>query len=247
MAFLFIQYTASRKGFRVHHQSLISWSVLMLSSLTLLSHAVFHIVLVIEGDQWSTVDAQWDQLIGFIRVQSWKTLLREYFLDGFGLEEGGIRASSVYSSSHEIEEHDNEQPLDGLQDRVNLLKRLSGDINEEVDRHNHMLDRMGNDMDASRGVLSGTMDKFKMCMRYLAHNGFFEIVRIHDNIEEKEAYALTVVSELHPEHNKSFNETMASDSQMMNLVLRDCNWVLEGLESIVDVGGGTGITVKITC
>ncbi|KAG5016691.1 hypothetical protein JHK85_022827 [Glycine max] len=35
---------------------------------------------------------------------------------------------------------------------------------------------------------------------------------------------------------------MASDSQMMNLVLRDCNWVLEGLESIVDVGGGTGIT-----
>ncbi|KAG5016692.1 hypothetical protein JHK82_022344 [Glycine max] len=96
--------------------------------------------------------------------------------DGFGLEEGGIRASSVYSSSHEIEEHDNEQPLDGLQDRVNLLKRLSGDINEEVDRHNHMLDRM--------------------CMRYLAHNGFFEIVRIHDNIEEKEAYALTVVSEL---------------------------------------------------
>lgn len=80
MAFLFIQYTASRKGFRVHHQSLISWSVLMLSSLTLLSHAVFHIVLVIEGDQWSTVDAQWDQLIGFIRVQSWKTLLREYFL-----------------------------------------------------------------------------------------------------------------------------------------------------------------------
>ncbi|KAG4396639.1 hypothetical protein GLYMA_19G238300v4 [Glycine max] len=52
----------------------------MLSSLTLLSHAVFHIVLVIEGDQWSTVDAQWAQLIGFIRVQSWKTLLREYFL-----------------------------------------------------------------------------------------------------------------------------------------------------------------------
>ncbi|KAG5137612.1 hypothetical protein JHK82_022343 [Glycine max] len=36
---------------------------------------------------------------------------------------------------------------------------------------------------------------------------------------------------------------MASDSQMMNLVLRDCNWVLEGLESIVDVGGGTGITL----
>ncbi|TKY61456.1 Piezo-type mechanosensitive ion channel-like [Spatholobus suberectus] len=80
MAFLFIQYTASRKGFPVCQQSLISWSVLILSSLTLLSHAVFHIVLAIEGDQWSTADAQWAQLIGFVRVQSWRTLPSEYFL-----------------------------------------------------------------------------------------------------------------------------------------------------------------------
>ncbi|KAL2329867.1 hypothetical protein Fmac_017448 [Flemingia macrophylla] len=46
--------------------------------------------------------------------------------------------------------------------------------------------------------------------------------------------------------NKLFNEAMASDSQMMNLALRDCK-VFEGLESIVDVGGGTGITAKIIC
>ncbi|GAU46881.1 hypothetical protein TSUD_25980, partial [Trifolium subterraneum] len=80
-----------------------------------------------------------------------------------GIEEGGIRSSSLYSSgsSHEIDEHDNEQAIDGLQDRVNLLKRLSGDIHEEVDNHNRMLDHMGNDMDSSRGILSGTMDKFK--------------------------------------------------------------------------------------
>ncbi|EOX94520.1 BET1P/SFT1P-like protein 14A isoform 3 [Theobroma cacao] len=77
-----------------------------------------------------------------------------------GIEEGGIRASSSYS--HEIDEHDNERAVEGLQDRVNLLKRLSGDIHEEVESHNRMLDRMGNDMDASRGILSGTMDKFKM-------------------------------------------------------------------------------------
>eukprot|EP00256_Glycine_max_P038341 XP_006586449.2 flavonoid 4'-O-methyltransferase-like [Glycine max] len=135
-------------------------------------------------------------------------------------------------------------------------------------------------------------------MRYLAHNGFFEIVRIHDNIE---AYALTAASELlvksselslapmveyflepncqgawnqlkrwvheedltvfevslgtpfwdfinkDPAYNKSFNEAMACDSQMLNLAFRDCNWVFEGLESIVDVGGGTGITAKIIC
>ncbi|KAF8085232.1 hypothetical protein N665_0034s0129 [Sinapis alba] len=77
-----------------------------------------------------------------------------------GIEEGGIRAASSYSS-HEIDEHENERALEGLQDRVILLKRLSGDINEEVDAHNRMLDRMGNDMDSSRGILSGTMDRFK--------------------------------------------------------------------------------------
>ncbi|KAL2329844.1 hypothetical protein Fmac_017425 [Flemingia macrophylla] len=33
-------------------------------------------------------------------------------------------------------------------------------------------------------------------MHYLAHKGFFEIVRIPDNIEEPEAYALTAASEL---------------------------------------------------
>ncbi|KAH9729463.1 Bet1-like SNARE 1-1 [Citrus sinensis] len=94
-----------------------------------------------------------------------------------GIEEGGIRASSSYS--HEIDEHDNERALEGLQDRVNLLKRLSGDINEEVDTHNRMLERMGNDMDASRGVLSGTMDKFKMVggiddQLYVSMTGVFE-------------------------------------------------------------------------
>ncbi|KAL5981403.1 hypothetical protein ACLOJK_015458 [Asimina triloba] len=39
-----------------------------------------------------------------------------------GIEEGGIRASSLYSA-HEIDEHDNERSIDGLQDRVNILKR----------------------------------------------------------------------------------------------------------------------------
>ncbi|KAJ7977275.1 bet1-like SNARE 1-1 [Quillaja saponaria] len=92
-----------------------------------------------------------------------------------GIEEGGIRASSSYSS-HEIDEHDNEGAIDGLQDRVNLLKRLSGDINEEVENHNRMLDRMGNDMDASRGVLSGTMDKFKMVFETKSSRRMFSLV-----------------------------------------------------------------------
>ncbi|CAL5191106.1 unnamed protein product [Lathyrus oleraceus] len=50
-----------------------------------------------------------------------------------------------------------------------------------------------------------------------------------------------------PEHNRLFNETMASDIDVIKLALKDCNFVFEGLESIVDVGGGTGTMGKIIC
>ncbi|XP_042031036.1 bet1-like SNARE 1-2 [Salvia splendens] len=76
------------------------------------------------------------------------------------LEAGGLRASSSYSSG--LDDHNNEQTMDSLHDRVSFLKRLTGDIHEEVETHNRMLDRMGNAMDASRGIMSGTMDRFKM-------------------------------------------------------------------------------------
>ncbi|XP_073274815.1 bet1-like SNARE 1-1 [Primulina huaijiensis] len=91
-----------------------------------------------------------------------------------GIEEGGIRSSSSYS--HEIDEQENDRAIDGLQDRVAILKRLSGDINEEVETHNRMLDRMGNDMDTSRGVLSGTMDKFKMVFEKKSSRSMFTLV-----------------------------------------------------------------------
>ncbi|GFY80530.1 SART-1 family [Actinidia rufa] len=63
-----------------------------------------------------------------------------------GIEEGGIRASSSYSS-HEIDEQDNDRAMDG-----------------------------GNDMDASRGVLSGTMDKFKMVFETKSSRRTFTLV-----------------------------------------------------------------------
>ncbi|KAL6989850.1 Bet1-like SNARE 1-2, partial [Sarracenia purpurea var. burkii] len=82
-------------------------------------------------------------------------------LDGFNnIEEGGIRASSSYSQ--EIDEHSNDTAINSLQDRVSFLKGLTGDIHEEVESHNRLLDRMGNKMDASRGMMSGTIDRFKM-------------------------------------------------------------------------------------
>ncbi|XP_004497854.1 bet1-like SNARE 1-2 [Cicer arietinum] len=86
---------------------------------------------------------------------------RSSLLDGIdSLEEGGLRASSSYAP--EINEHDNDKAIESLHDKVTFLKRLTGDIHEEVETHNSLLDRVGNKMDGSRGMMLGTMDRFKM-------------------------------------------------------------------------------------
>ncbi|KAK3207067.1 hypothetical protein Dsin_021113 [Dipteronia sinensis] len=51
--------------------------------------------------------------------------------------------------------------------------------------------------------------------------------------------------EQNPEFNTLFSQAMASDSQMANLVVKDCKPIFEGLNSMVDVGGGTGSFSKI--
>ncbi|KAK0577954.1 hypothetical protein LWI29_002833 [Acer saccharum] len=51
--------------------------------------------------------------------------------------------------------------------------------------------------------------------------------------------------EQNPEFNTLFNKAMASDSQMANLVVKDCKPIFEGLNSLVDVGGGTGSLSRI--
>ncbi|KAE9461859.1 hypothetical protein C3L33_06198, partial [Rhododendron williamsianum] len=48
-----------------------------------------------------------------------------------------------------------------------------------------------------------------------------------------------------PKFNHTFNEAMASDSKMMNFVVGECKAVFEGLSSLVDVGGGTGLIARI--
>jgi hypothetical protein len=48
-----------------------------------------------------------------------------------------------------------------------------------------------------------------------------------------------------PNHLKSFNDAMESDSHMVRLAINDCKFVFDGLTSLVDVGGGTGNTAKI--
>ncbi|XP_015874993.3 trans-resveratrol di-O-methyltransferase [Ziziphus jujuba] len=52
-------------------------------------------------------------------------------------------------------------------------------------------------------------------------------------------------AEQNPAFNSLFNEAMASDSGMLNLSIRDCEPVFQGLGSLVDVGGGTGKVCRI--
>ncbi|KAJ8761432.1 hypothetical protein K2173_001563 [Erythroxylum novogranatense] len=47
------------------------------------------------------------------------------------------------------------------------------------------------------------------------------------------------------EFNQLFNQAMACDSRMMNLVIRECKPIIEGVDSFVDVGGGTGSLARI--
>ncbi|XAR72586.1 hypothetical protein NMG60_11019278 [Bertholletia excelsa] len=48
-----------------------------------------------------------------------------------------------------------------------------------------------------------------------------------------------------PRLNKFFNEAMASDARLVtSVVIRDCKGCFEKLNSLVDVGGGTGVVAK---
>ncbi|XP_022724600.1 trans-resveratrol di-O-methyltransferase-like [Durio zibethinus] len=48
-----------------------------------------------------------------------------------------------------------------------------------------------------------------------------------------------------PEFRNLFHDAMQSDSQLMNLIVKDCKPVFEGLGSLADVGGGTGTLARV--
>ncbi|KDP21023.1 hypothetical protein JCGZ_21494 [Jatropha curcas] len=63
--------------------------------------------------------------------------------------------------------------------------------------------------------------------------------------EKAHGMAFWEYNERKPEFNQLFNEAMACDSRMMNLVIRDCKQIFEGVNSLVDVGGGNGSLARI--
>ncbi|XP_030518193.2 probable O-methyltransferase 3 [Rhodamnia argentea] len=48
-----------------------------------------------------------------------------------------------------------------------------------------------------------------------------------------------------PEFSDALSGAMAIDSQMMNVVMKDCKHIFQGLDTLVDVGGGTGTVLDL--
>ncbi|XP_028766545.1 isoflavone 7-O-methyltransferase-like [Neltuma alba] len=90
-------------------------------------------------------------------------------------------------------------------------------------------------------------------VRSLVYNGFLVEAKVSEE-EEKEAYSLTpssklLVKGLEPNQHQwcwgLLTLGMASNSQIMNMALRDCKSIFNGLENLVDVGGRAGTTCRI--
>ncbi|QCE12663.1 S-adenosyl-L-methionine-dependent methyltransferase [Vigna unguiculata] len=180
----------------------------------------------------------------------------------------GLKASEIFEGQVHLYKHLNACPLDGM----SLKWMIDLGIPDII--HNHDQPITLSELVSILQIPPTKVRGVKSLLRYLAHNGFLQIVRVHHNTQEKEAYALTAASQLllkgndlslapmvelltnpralfvwfqlkkwtyeddltlsdvslgsniwdflgkNPENNKLFNESMASDSQMMNLALQ---------------------------
>ncbi|KAG4908417.1 hypothetical protein JHK86_056901 [Glycine max] len=81
------------------------------------------------------------------------------------------------------------------------------------------------------------------------YHHFGEWIRGEDPTVHETAFGTSFwgLLEKNPTQMSLFNEAMASDSRMVDLALKNCTSVFEGLDSMVDVGGGTGTTARIIC
>mmetsp|Transcript_2038 Transcript_2038/g.3602 ORF Transcript_2038/g.3602 Transcript_2038/m.3602 type:complete len:166 (-) Transcript_2038:1729-2226(-) len=74
-----------------------------------------------------------------------------------GGRSGGNNSVSVYE--RETLERDNNTQVDGLNDKVGIMKDIAIQIGNEVDLHNQMLQKMDGTFDSAQGLLAGTMER----------------------------------------------------------------------------------------
>ncbi|GAV80465.1 DUF3595 domain-containing protein [Cephalotus follicularis] len=80
IAFLVIQFTAPKLGFRYQRTFLLLWTIIIFSLLVIICQAVYLIIWIVPGFKWSMADSWWATLIGFMILDSWKFPSVIYFL-----------------------------------------------------------------------------------------------------------------------------------------------------------------------
>uniref|UniRef100_A0A5B7BCU2 Uncharacterized protein n=1 Tax=Davidia involucrata TaxID=16924 RepID=A0A5B7BCU2_DAVIN len=80
VAFLLVRFTTPKRGFRFRGRFLLLWSVCVFSLLVVLSQVIFLIIWATGGGKWSVADTWWAKLIGFMKVESWRSPFVIYFL-----------------------------------------------------------------------------------------------------------------------------------------------------------------------
>ncbi|KAG4980288.1 hypothetical protein JHK82_033529 [Glycine max] len=128
--------------------------------------------------------------------------------------------------------------------------------------------KYGQPMSLSQLIASLSIHPSKTCfisrlMQILTHSGFFSQHNATEN-EQEVSYVLTDESKTlptlfhtqngvtfwdcasrEPKLNHLFNDAMTNDSRLISsVVIEKCKGVFNGLESLVDVGGGTGTIAK---
>ncbi|XP_035538685.1 piezo-type mechanosensitive ion channel homolog isoform X2 [Juglans regia] len=80
IAFLLVQYNASKIGFRFRRQFLLLWPLIIFSFLAILSQVTFLVIWAVEGNKWSLAETWWAKLIGLMTIHTWKSSSVIYFL-----------------------------------------------------------------------------------------------------------------------------------------------------------------------
>lgn len=73
IAFLAIQFNATRRDIRSRGRSLFLWGIGIYSLLVAFAQAIFLIIWAIKGGQWILMDASWVKITGFMRLESWRS------------------------------------------------------------------------------------------------------------------------------------------------------------------------------
>lgn len=76
-------------------------------------------------------------------------------------DRSGPHYRSRNGGNSNILQQQNDERVDGLYERVSILKEISIGIGDELDEQKRFLNTFGEDMENTGGLLSGTMQRFR--------------------------------------------------------------------------------------